>query len=724
MKTNAVKTNARLFVATICLLASTFVHAGTIPLNIYPNPVQFGTVAEFSTSSLSLYITNDTSDPAVITAMSITGVNASSFAVGSACITTIAPNSTCATNITFTPSAMGSMSANLAINVLGDSTPINVSIEGTGGAPVPVVSSISPMSVYLNSAGFTLTVNGTGFASGDVIYFSYLGALTTTYVSSTKLTAVVPASDLTSINSYAIYVYSTGGQSSNYINFSIVDRSPTLQNLSPVAVVAASTPSAITVNGYNFMNGATVQWNGKTLPTTYTSSSQLQFTPTKADLGAAAIVPITVTNPPPGTISPFLNFNVTYPATITTLDLPANDIVWDPYAQRLYASMPSSYGTNGNSIAVINPQNGKVTGYYFAGSEPNQLALSSDSQYLYVGLNGNGSVQRLILPGFTPDIDVSLGTSAYGTTTAAQLAVDPSDDHTWAVTIEVCCNSGLYFYKDSSQLPDYITYPTIYDMAWINSGTLYGYGQDTISQVAVTTNGGTLGQQWNDFVTGTTIDYAAGLIYGNDGKVFNPSTGLLVGSFDLSASCCGNGSPAVMPDSAINRFFALGVTPFYNYFSVTSYNLTQFTPVAVTDLSSLSSSTAESFIPWGNSGVAFILITCCQNASYQTVLVKSPAMLLTSSTTTNPKPVAQFLTPASATHGGWNFPVTVTGTGFVPGSQVTWNGISLYAAYVSATQLTVYVPYTDIASAGTAQIVVSNPTPGGGKSAALTFTIK
>jgi len=716
------KTN-RLFIATITLLfASTFVLAGTVPLSVSPNPVQFGTVAESSTSSLELYITNVTLNPAVVTAMSITGVNASAFALpNNSCIITIAPNAICSTTVTFTPSAMGSMNANLAINVLGDSTPINVSLEGTGGAPVPVISTISPTGAYVNSAAFTLTVNGTGFAPGDVIDFDYNNPLTTTYVSSTQLTAVVAASYLTYTQTYSVFVSTTTGQYSNQINFNVVALAPGIQSVSPDFVVAGTTPTSITVNGYNFMNGATVQWNGKTLPTTYTSSTQLQFTPTKADLATAAIVPVTVTNPPPGTISLAQNFNVTYPATITTLDLPANNIVWDPYAQRIYASLPSSYGTNGNTIAVINPANGKVTGYYFAGSEPNQLALSSDAQYLYVGLNGNGSVQRLILPNFTPDIDVSLGTGTFGLNTAGQLTVDPSDDHTWTVALAGCCNNSLYFYKDSTQLPDFITYPAIYDAVWANSSTLYGDGEDTLSQVAVTASGGTVSQQWSGLVNGNAIDYAAGLIYGNDGKVFNPSTGLLVGSFDLN-NCCG-GFLAVLPDSTINRFFAVGVTPFYSSLGITSYNLTQFTPVAVTDLSSLANYTPGSFIPWGSNGLAFLLQTCCYT-SYQTVLVKSPAMLLTSSTTKNPKPAAQSLSPASATHGGWNLPVTITGTGFVPGSQVTWNGNSLVAAYVSATQLTIYVPYTDIASAGTAQVVVSNPAPGGGKSAALTFTIK
>jgi hypothetical protein len=716
------KTYERLLLIAVLLSVSAFAHAQSVPISIYPDPVEFGSVSKGSTSYLEIYFSNTTEDPVVITAMSITGTNASAFALpGNACIITIAPDSTCATTISLTPPAPGNMSANLAVTVQGDSTPINVSLEGTGSVPL-AITSISPSSVYVNSAGFTLVVNGTGFVKGDVIDFDY-GALTTTYVSPTQLTAQVPSSDLTNAASFYVYVYTTGNQYSNYITFNVVALSPYIQSISPTYVVAGSTPAPITVNGESFMNGATVQWNGKTISTTYTSSSQLQFTPTKSDLGSAAIIPITVTNPPPGTTSQSLNFNVTYPATITTLNLPANNIVWDPYAQRIYASLPSSYGTNGNTIAVINPQNGKITGYYFAGSEPNQLALSSDSQYLYVGLNGNGSVQRFILPDFTPDIDVSLGTGYYGNNTAGQLAVDPSDDHTWAVAIGGCCSNALYFYKDSTELPDYITYPYISDMVWLNSSTLYGYGDDTVSQVAVTSSGGTVSQQWNDFLEGSTISYAAGLLYGNDGRVFNPATGLLVGSFDVSSSCCYSYGQ-VLPDSPINRFFDLGETPFYTNFGITSYNLTQFTPVAVTDLSTLGNYTPAAFIPWGSNGVAFILETCCESTSYQTILVKSSAMLMTSSTTANPVPTATSLSPASATHGGWNFPVTITGSNFVPGSTVTWNGASLYAAYVSPTQLTLYVPYTDIASAGTAQVVVSNPTPGGGKSATLTFTIK
>lgn len=89
------------------------------------------------------------------------------------------------------------------------------------------------------------------------------------------------------------------------------------------------------------------------------------------------------------------------------------------------------------------------------------------------------------------------------------------------------------------------------------------------------------------------------------------------------------------------------------------------------------------------------------------------AAMMTSSTSKNPVPSAQSLTPSNATHGSGNLLITLKGTGFFPGSQVTWNGTSLYAAYVSSTQLNVYVPAGDLASAGSATVVVTNPAPGG-----------
>jgi hypothetical protein len=716
------------FAGLLLVVTSSFAQAAFVPISVYPNPAEFGTIAQYSTGYLTLYVSNLTPNSVIVTGMSISGANSADFAFyGSTCVGTLVGGQTCEMQMIFTPSAIGVRSANLQIGVQGLTQQVTVTLDGTGGNPLPTITSLSPPSAYLNSAGFTLTVNGSGFVSGAVVYWNNV-PLTTSYVSSTELTAQVLATDLTYAGSDWVDVGNPGGGYSSSISFNVVALNPSLTQISPASVVAKTTPTPIIVNGGNFMTGATVQWNGKPLTTTYLSSSQLQVTPTAAQLASASIVQLSVSNPPPGGISSEMNFDVTYPARITVLDLPANDLVWDPYAQRIYASLPSSYGSQGNSIAVINPTSGKTTGYYFAGSEPSQLALSSDAKYLYVGLNGNGSVQRLVLPNFTPDIDINLGTSIYGgLNTALDLQVSPGDPHTFAVaegTVGCCGSSGLYFFKDSTQLPDYITYPTFTDLVFADASTLYAYYGGTVGDVTVNSSGGTLGTQWNSLVEGTTIQYDSGLIYGSNGQAFNPATGLLVGTYDvLGSNCCGSSGP-LLPDSAIDRVFALATTPFFNSFGITSYDLSKFTPVAVTNLSQLTSTTAVSFLRWGSSGVAFVLQSgCCGSTSSQVVLVQSPAMLLTASGTRNPVPGTQSLSPASATHGSWNFAVTVKGKGFVPGSLVTWNGSALAADYVSATQLTVYVPASLIASTGTAKVVVTNPAPGGGVSSALTFTI-
>ena len=718
----------RLSVSALLLaLLSSVAQAAFVPISVYPNPADFGTIGQGSSGFLTIYVSNVSANSVVITNASISGTNSGDFSItGPNCVGSLGAGQNCTIFMTFTPSAAGSRSAVLLIGVQGLAQPVTDSLVGTGGSPVPTLTSLSPPSAYVNSPGVTLTLNGSGFVPGVVAYWENV-ALPTTFVNSTQITAQVPAAYLSGTGYSFVDVANPGGIYSSALNFYVVALNPSISSPSPTSVTAKSNPTAISVNGANFMSGATVLWNGKPLSTTYVSATQLQVTPTAAQLANAKIVQLAVSNPPPGGISPETNFNVTYPSRVTVLDLPANALVWDPFAQLIYASLPSSYGSQGNSIAVINPVSGKVTGYHFAGSEPNALAVSSDSKYLYAGLNGNGSVQRFLLPKFTPDIDVSLGSSIYGTlNTALSLAVSPGNSHTYAVaegSAGCCGGSGIYFFTDATQLTDSITYPTFTDLVFASSSTLYAYYSNTVGDITVNANGGTLGQQWNGLVQGTAIEYDAGLIYGNAGQVLNPATGLLVGSYDVGGSCCGP-SNVLLPDSAIDRVFVAGSTAFFSPFGITSYDLAKFTPIASTNLSQLYSGTILSFLRWGSNGLAFVLQTgCCGSNSSQVVLVQSPAMFLTSGAAQNPVPNAQSLSPASATHGGWNFVMSVQGKGFVPGSQVTWNGTSVFADYVSPTQLNVYVPAADIATTGTANVVVTNPAPGGGASTGLAFSI-
>lgn len=101
----------------------------------------------------------------------------------------------------------------------------------------------------------------------------------------------------------------------------------------------------------------------------------------------------------------------------------------------------------------------------------------------------------------------------------------------------------------------------------------------------------------------------------------------------------------------------------------------------------------------------------------------SAAQTFTITQAQNPSPTLTSINPTSATAGGAGFTLTANGANFLASSTVRWNGSNLVTSFVSATQLTASVPASLIASAGTAQVTVFNPAPGGGTSSVVSFTV-
>ncbi|MCW3097342.1 MAG: cell surface receptor domain protein [Chthonomonadaceae bacterium] len=89
----------------------------------------------------------------------------------------------------------------------------------------------------------------------------------------------------------------------------------------------------------------------------------------------------------------------------------------------------------------------------------------------------------------------------------------------------------------------------------------------------------------------------------------------------------------------------------------------------------------------------------------------------------NPVPTLSSISPTSATHGSAAITLTASGTNFNTRSTILWNGTALTTTYVSATQLKASVSAANLTTVGTATVTVFNPTPGGGTSTAVTFTI-
>ena len=92
-------------------------------------------------------------------------------------------------------------------------------------------------------------------------------------------------------------------------------------------------------------------------------------------------------------------------------------------------------------------------------------------------------------------------------------------------------------------------------------------------------------------------------------------------------------------------------------------------------------------------------------------------------TTPNAAPTIASLSPTSAGAGSGSFTLMVTGTNFVTGTVINFNGTALATTYGSATQVSALVPAASLATAGSFPVTATNPAPGGGTSAAVNFTV-
>ena len=261
--------------------------------------------------------------------------------------------------------------------------------SNTGGTnsspPTPTVSSISPTTVAAGASSLTLTVYGTGFLSTTVIQIGGV-SVPSTYVSSTQVDAVVPASQLLSGALLSVIALngSVSSGSGTPVNLQVTNPAPAVISLLPLSLMAGSAAQTLTINGSGFVPTSTVTFNGISHAATYINASQLTIALTLADLAAFGTYPVVVTNSTPGGgTSAAAQFSVTAAsAFIRTINISANNILWDAAHSKIYASLSS-----GNSIAVIDPVAGAVVSQQAVSNSPDPLAISDDDSFLYAGLD-------------------------------------------------------------------------------------------------------------------------------------------------------------------------------------------------------------------------------------------------------------------------------------------------------------------------------------------------
>jgi hypothetical protein len=92
--------------------------------------------------------------------------------------------------------------------------------------------------------------------------------------------------------------------------------------------------------------------------------------------------------------------------------------------------------------------------------------------------------------------------------------------------------------------------------------------------------------------------------------------------------------------------------------------------------------------------------------------------------TNNPVPVLTSMSPVNWPTGGGAFTLTVIGSGFNSNSVVHWNGLARTTTLVSGNELRANINSSDVSSAGVPAVTVFAPSPGGGRSASLTFFVQ
>ncbi len=431
-------------------------------------------------------------------------------------------------------------------------------------------------------------------------------------------------------------------------------------------------------NGANFQSDSYVVWNSEPLATTYVSSTELQAQVPAVDLAKPDTAEVSVVTPAPGTEeSGVIVFTIqpTPPAAsggtnLSAVDIQANDMVWDPNSQQIYISVPSSNGANGNAVTALNPVNGQLGISRDAGSEPDMIALAKDSSYLYVGIDGSGSVQRFTMPNLGTDVNVPLGTDPIlgKPYYAMDVETAPGSPHTIAVVRGILNDSpaeegGVVIYDDATPRPTFVpgfaqSGNPIGSIQWGSDAThIYAENDESsgfnLDVLAVSASGVQIAETYPGLfsVFGAKLHYdaATGYLYSDGGQVVDPSTGALLGSFALSSIMLSNDVIVMVPDGNLGIAYFLGQTPAQKDtpdYTIEAFDLARFTPINSIAISNVAG-TPVKLIRWGSNGLAFLTKDIINTPGGNIFIEGSGVYLISGAFVTNPAMQGRRTAPAT-----------------------------------------------------------------------------
>jgi hypothetical protein len=507
---------------------------------------------------------------------------------------------------------------------------------------------------------------------------------------------------------------------------------PSITALSPSSVIAGASDTILTITGKGFNSGSQILLGGAPLPTTFANATTLTATIPGTNLATIGWAPIAVANASPGG-----GTSAVMPLTVySVLTVGLNHMLYDPYTRKIMASVGSGSSTlNGNSIVALTPETGTFGTPVTVGSQPTKIALSRSGKTLYSILAGANGIARY---------DMATGTSATAqlsptynssSTAAADIAVQPGSENTLGIEVYYFSGTGIFDWNTSnSTLVQRGTNLTgAYTgscLQFLDANNLFAFDVDTtgaqLYHYPVTATG--IGSPGAPGVKGSTLrnfgcfKIDAGFAFAINGGIANPATdpATQIATLGGITGSSFSSSQAVAPDVSLRRSFLPTATTTSSLDGLAAYDLSSFLRAGTLPLgmAAIEGSTSYSFVDlirWGQDGLAALTSTG------HVYLLRGP-FVVPQLLNTNTAAVLASSSAATITQGAGNTLLTLTGSNFIPGVAVTWNGSYRTTTIVDATHVTVALPGADLAATGTGSLVATNP--GAPASSAITVTIQ
>jgi plasmid maintenance system antidote protein VapI len=278
---------------------------------------------------------------------------------------------------------------------------------------------------------------------------------------------------------------------------------------------------------------------------------------------------------------------ITIAQDIKVLDLQANDLVYASNIDRIYF-IGSLESDKEDSLCILNPYNGLVEDCYYIGNNPMTMAISTNEQYIYIGLRGLPRVVRFNRGSETIDDDFSLGGDfVFGNYYAEDIEVFPDDPFSIAVARRIFTmlpyDAGVAIFKNG------IMEPNIVSSDWqnrsisfaIGNKTLYGYYSndsfnDGLNKMTIDDDGIQLDTFYKELFTisNEQIEYSNGVLYSRRGQAVDVTTEhpTFLGNYDLGEY---TSYGAVEPADSLDRIY-FGTHSFGDPYYVKIFNKSTF----------------------------------------------------------------------------------------------------------------------------------------------------